>query len=135
MSTHDQQQLVEQVSAILTAVHQAQQTTAAVLAVTQNANRLRGNRPVPIGTGGRILAWGGSGRLVGWTLAAGAADVTVTFRDSRDTSGDPVAGPITVPANTSQAFALPDGGAGFGDGLFVDATGTFSGVAWIGADS
>jgi len=127
--------LVDTLSQLITTLREGQETTAAVLAVTQNANRLRGNRPVPIGTGGRILAWGGPGRLVGWTLAAGAADVTVTFRDSHDTSGDPVAGPITVTANTSQVFALPAGGAGFGDGLFVDATGTFSGVAWIGADS
>ncbi len=40
-----------------------------------------------------------------------------------------------MPANTSVAFALPDGGVGFGDGLYVDADAAFTGVAWIGADS
>ena len=130
-----QEQILDVLAQVATALERDHELQRAMLTVTQNANRLRGNRSVPIGTGGRILAWGGPGRLVGWTLSAGAAAATVTFRDSHDASGQPIAGPITVAANTSERFALPEGGAGFGDGLFIDATGTFTGVVWIGADS
>ncbi len=68
-----QDQIVDALAQIATALERDHELQRSVLSVTQNANRLRGNRPVPIGTGGRVMAWGGSGRLVGWTLAAAAA--------------------------------------------------------------
>jgi len=130
-----QEQIVDALAQVATALERDHELQRTVLTVTQNANRLRGNRPQPIGTGGRILAWGGPGRLVGWTIAAGATAVNVTFRDSHDNTGPAIAGPVNVPANTSKEFAVPAGGAGFGEALFVDADQAFTGVAWIGADS
>lgn len=126
--------LIDQVSALVDAVERQQATTAAVLATTQNAARLRADRPIEVGDGGVSLAWAGPGRLTGWTLAnTAAAPATVTVRDSRDAHGSTIA-VVTVPAGDSRAFSHHDG-VSFGDGLHVTAPVGVAGVVWIGAES
>ena len=129
-----QDQIVAALTELANTLERDRAVQQAILAETQNANRLRGERPVPAGAGGRILLWAGPGRLVGWSLAnTGEAPVTVTLRDSRDTTGDPIA-VVTIPAGASKELSIA-GGISFGDGLFADANDAFTGVVWIGAGS
>ena len=104
---------------------------ASGLAEYAGAMRLTGARPV---IASRPLVWGGSGRLVGWSVRATGGAVTVTLRDSRDTAGDIVA-VINVADATSQTIALPGAGVSFGEGLnaTVAGAGVLEGAYWLGA--
>jgi hypothetical protein len=103
---------------------------AAGLVETRNALRLRGARSVPVA--GSQLVNGGPGRLTGWSLrAAAGAPADVTFRDSRDAFGDPVA-VVTIPAGATSNHALP--GVSVTEALYIDVTaGAVSGSVHLGA--
>jgi hypothetical protein len=127
-----QDTLAEQLAHVVELVEIDHQKIAAALVQTNAGNRLRGARPLPAGTGGRPLLCAGAGRVVGWALTATAA-TTITLRDSRDTTGDPIAS-IAIPANGSAALWCGPGGISFGEGLFADvAGGPFTGAIWTGA--
>ena len=81
-----------------------------------------------------MLVWAGPGRLVGWSLTATTNDVTVTLRDSRDTTGDPIATIVVKAGSDAQQWAGP-GGVSFGEGLYADVSGagTLTGAVWLGA--
>lgn len=127
--------LADVLADLVTTLDATRAQNAAVLAASQNAARLRGDRPIGVGFGGVTLAWAGAGRLTGWTLRnPGADDVVVVLRDSRDAGGDAVA-TVVVPAGTSRELSHTVG-VSFGEGLFVDVVGgTVTGVLWIGADT
>jgi hypothetical protein len=126
---HELTQLREQ----LDVQHQA---TIAAHAATQNTNRLRGSRPVKVGAGGRTIINSGPGRLVGWSLHAATAPVTLTLRDSTDAGGDPIA-IVTVPAGGDVTVPVPAPGVSFGYGLYADITtagGVLTGSVWIASE-
>jgi hypothetical protein len=125
--------LNEKVAEALLEVEKQTAAVALGLAQWQNGARLTGARPLQVAGPSQRL-WGGSGRLVGWSLFAANGPVTVLIRDSR------VAGDGDVLA----AFALADGedaqqwmgptGVSFGEGLFVEKTGAGAlvGSVWTG---
>jgi hypothetical protein len=95
------------------------QELRAGLAEFHNGTRITGARYVPVS---RQLAWGGSGRLVGWSVLAVDGPVTVQLRDGRDASADVVA-IIDLVAGESETMALSGGGVAFGEALYLDASG------------
>lgn len=128
------EKMLEALTQLQTTLERDRAAIQAALAETTNANRLRGARPVPAGAAGRPLLWAGPGRLVGWSLTATGGAVEVTLRDSRDTTGDPVA-TIAIAAGGHAALWAGPGGVSFGEGLFADVTGagTLAGAIWLGA--
>lgn len=105
-------------------------TIAAGLAETNNALRLQGARNRPIYP--NSVAWAGSGRLVGWSLAGGASGGTVTVYDSRDTFGEVLA-VVQLDANKTSNHGLPGGGVSITEACFVAVTGTVTGSLYLGA--
>jgi hypothetical protein len=97
---------------------------------TNNALRLQGarNRPIYPNT----VAWAGSGRLVGWSIAGGASGGTVTVYDSRDTSGEVLA-VVAVGADETHNHGLPGGGVSVTEACFVAVTGSVTGSLYLGA--
>ena len=100
----------------------------------QNGTRLQGARYVPVGSGGRNLAWAGQGRLVGWSLRATGGAVSVDLHDSRDDSGDTIV-TIDLATGTSQTIWLGPGGVSLVEGLRVvpSGAGVLTGSVFIGA--
>lgn len=101
------------------------------LAQTEKAVRVRGARNRPIfGTG---LVWGGPGRFAGASLVnAGGTDVTVTWTDGEDGTGDFVAG-VVVKAGTSAQLNPPSPGVTFGRLSVTVTGGSISGTSYLGA--
>lgn len=112
-------------------------TLSTGLRESNNAVPLQGARYVGVGTaGGRTMAWGGSGRLVGWSLRATGGPVTVVLRDSRTDTGDVIAYVELTDASSDTQWFGP-GGISFGEGLYVQAiapgAGVIQGAVWLGA--
>ena len=124
-------QLLANLAAIPLELEHVRGTLAAGLAESVEGNRLTGARPV---VAGRPLVWGGSGRLVGWSLRATGGPVTVTLRDSHDATGDIVA-VVNIADATSQSFGVPGAGVSFGEALNATASGAgvLEGAWWLGA--
>jgi hypothetical protein len=79
------------------------------------------------------LAWGGQGRLLGWSARAGGADAVVTLHDGRSAEAEPLA-VVTVPANTTSNVTLPAGGASITEAVFASVTaGTITGTLYLSA--
>lgn len=102
-----------------------------------NGVPLQGARYVPVGATGRTMAWGGSGRLVGWSLRATGGPVTVVIRDARNLdSGDPFAYIELTDASSSNLWFGP-GGISFVEGLYVQqvapGAGVVQGAVYLGA--
>jgi hypothetical protein len=78
--------------------------------------------------------YSGAGRLVGWSLRAVTADVTITFRDGRGVDSDPIA-TVVVAAGKSDNNSMPGAGVAFVDALYAEVTtagGTIVGATWLG---
>ncbi len=106
---------------------------AAGLVETRNALRLQGARSEPL-NGSRLL-WGGSGRLVGWSLRATGGAVAVTLHDGRpETLGDVLA-VIDLAAGQSATVGLPGSGVSVTEACsaVVTGAGTVSGAVFLGA--
>ncbi|HEY0119345.1 MAG TPA: hypothetical protein VGC04_11240 [Cellulomonas sp.] len=134
MSTLEQH-LIGELAQLREQLERQHAATLAAHAATQNGNRLRGSRPVRVGAGGRTIVNSGPGRLVGWSLHAVTAPVTVTLRDSTDTNGDPIA-IITVPAGGDVSVPITPG-VSFGYGLYADvatAGGVLTGSVWVASE-
>jgi hypothetical protein len=104
------------------------------LAEFANGQRITANRAVGVA---RRLAWGGSGRLTGWSLLnEGAGTVRVTFHDGRDSSGDLLA-LVVLGAGQSVNEATPGPGLHFGEALWLQVTAPKAddllGAVWLGA--
>ncbi|MCL1872165.1 MAG: hypothetical protein FWF90_17385 [Promicromonosporaceae bacterium] len=126
--------LADVLADLVTTLDAQRAQTAALVVATQNATRLRGDRPIPVGVGGVTLAWAGAGRITGWTLRnLDDAPAVVTLRDSRNPDGEPVA-LVVIPTGESRELAGTS--VSFGEGLFFDAAGArVTGVVWIGAET
>lgn len=125
----------ERVAEALLEVQKHTAQVAAGLTQFNNGVRLTGARPLPVNTHGRL--WGGSGRLVGWSVYAKGGPVEVLVRDSRvGGAGDPLSGFNLVDGEES-AIWLGPGGVSFGEGIFLDlqagALTALRGSLWIGA--
>lgn len=105
---------------------------ASGMAETLKGLRIKGARPRPIIPNAVNQASGG--RLVGWSVRASGGDVTLTFRDGADVSGDPI-GTAAITNGTSSTHPLMPAGISFVSSLFVEVTGagTPVGAVWIGA--
>lgn len=104
---------------------------AAAFAESLRGSRLTGALARPIRA--NADSYGAGGRLVGWSLRSVTADVTVNFRDGRDTDADPIATEF-IPAGTAKTVSMP--GVSFVDRLYTEvitAGGTVFGAVWIGA--
>jgi hypothetical protein len=104
---------------------------ASTFATSLRGERLTGALPRPIRP--NAVQYGTAGRLVGWSLRASAADVTVTFHDGRNADADPLA-TVVVPAGRSDTTAFP--GVSFVGELYAEVTtagGTVTGAVWLGA--
>lgn len=101
------------------------------LAQSHAGNRLTGARPVDVT---RRLAWGGPGRLVGWSIRADVGAVTLTLRNGRDSTGE-VLGTVELATDQSHTVWMGPGGVDFGEALFLDVTGagTLVGAVYLGA--
>jgi hypothetical protein len=101
------------------------------MAEFHNGTRLTAARYVDVG---RRLAWGGAGRLVGWSVRAEGGAVTLTLRNGRDDSGEIMAVVQLDAANPATVWLGP-GGVAFGEALYLDVTGPgqLVGAVWIGA--
>ena len=110
---------------------------------TSGAVRLEGARPIQINMTTPVsqLLWGGTGRLLGWTLrnGGGAGNIAVDFRNGRDDSADLLA---TVSIGSNSAWQqgtvwLGPSGVSITDALWIDPnpTGgaTLIGCVYIGA--
>jgi hypothetical protein len=96
---------------------------------TKDALRVTGARATPL----RPTVTSAGGRLVGWSLLAGAADATVVFHDGQTADGDVVA-VAKIPANDSRTAPIPGAGVAFVHGLFAEVTGgPVTGAVWLGA--
>lgn len=117
---------------ITQAVQEAREAVDAGLTQFHNAIRLQGARYVGVGAGGgRFMACGAPGRLVGWSLRAVGAASTVVLRDSRTAAGEIIA-EVVLAADTTQTVWL-HAGVSFTDGLFVDVVaGVIEGAVYIG---
>lgn len=107
----------------------------ATFAQTLRGNRLDGalSRPLRV----NAINYGANGRLVGWSLRAVAADVTVTLHDGQSTDADTIA-TVFIPSGTSSNVGTPGSGIGFVDALYAEvtlsvATGSVVGALWFGA--
>jgi hypothetical protein len=97
---------------------------------TKDALRVTGARATPFRPG-QVTSAGG--RLVGWSLLAGAAAATVVLHDGQTTDGD-VVGVAVIPANDSRTVPIPGAGVSFVHGLFAEVTGgPVTGAVWLGA--
>lgn len=101
------------------------------LAEFHNGTRITGARYVGVT---RRLAWGGSGRLVGWSVQAVDGPVRCVLHDGRDASGDVLAIVDLVDTESDCQWFGP-GGVAFGEALYLDVTGagTLTGSVWLGA--
>jgi hypothetical protein len=125
----------ERVAEALLEVEKQTAAVAAGLAQWQNGNRLTGARPIDASKHPRL--WGGSGRLVGWSLYAKGGPVELLIRDGRDAgTGDPLGGISLVDGGNSVHWLGP-GGVSFGEGVYLDVqSGNFTalrGSVWLGA--
>lgn len=121
---------------IADALLEVEKQTAAVavgLAQWQNGMRLTGSRSLQL-TGGSQRLWGGSGRLVGWSLFAKGGSCEVVIRDSRVAdAGDVLAAFTLVDGEDAQHWMGPTG-VSFGEGLYIEETGAgvLVGAIWTG---
>lgn len=125
--------IAEKIAEALLEVEKHTAEVAVGLAQWQNGNRLTGARPLSASAHPRL--YGGSGRLVGWSLFASGGPVTVLVRDSRVTGdGDVLAAFSLVDGEDAQQWMGP-GGISFGEGIFLEKTGAGAlvGSVWIGA--
>jgi hypothetical protein len=100
------------------------------LAESHAGTRLEGARYLPVD---RKLAWGGKGRLVGWSVRTVDAPVTVILRNGRDEGSEPIA-VIDLGPDQAQTIWLGPTGVFFGEALYLDRTGgDLQGAVWIGA--
>lgn len=101
------------------------------LAQTEKAVRLRGARNRPLYGSG--LVWNGTGRFAGASLVnAGGTDVTVTWTEGPDGTGDFVAGAI-VKAGTSTQITPPSPGISFNRLTVTVSGGSVQGSSYLGA--
>lgn len=118
---------------ITQAVAEAREAVDVGLAQFHNAIRLQGARYVGVGAGGgRFMAWGAAGRLVGWSLRAVGAPATLVLRDSRTAAGEIIA-EVSLAAGATETVWL-HAGVSFTDGLYVDVVdpGVVEGAVYIG---
>lgn len=107
------------------------------LAEFANGQRIDAARSVGVA---RRLAWGGSGRLVGWSLLnTGAGAVRLTFHDGRGPDGD-LLGVVVLAAGQAVTTATPGSGLHFGEALWLQVTlsggavdADLIGAVWLGA--
>ena len=101
------------------------------LAEFHNGTRITGARYIGVN---RRLAWGGTGRLVGWSVQATGGPVRCLLRDGHDESGDVLAVIDLVDTESDNQWFGP-GGISFGEALYLDVTGagTLIGSVWLGA--
>lgn len=103
---------------------------------TRNALRLQGARTVTLnGNAGTQSVWAGPGRLVGWSVLAGASPVTVSIYDGRPDSYT-TADLVAVFALTAGQSANHAGGGGVSITeacTVVVAGGTVTGAIHLGA--
>lgn len=121
----------EKVTNALLASERHMAEIAVGLAAFQNGHRITAARSLPVNV---ARAWGGSGRVVGWSVKATGGPVTVYLRDSRDVEGQVLA-VIDLTDGQHETVSLAPGGVSFGEGLFLDKTGagTLAGAVWLGA--
>lgn len=117
----------------LTEVQLRSAEIAAGLAQWQNGNRLTAARPLQVN--GHPRLWGGSGRLVGWSVYAKGGPVEVLIRDSRVTGAGDVLGGFNLVDGEGDKLWLGPGGVSFGEGIFLEKTGAgaLQGALWLGA--
>jgi hypothetical protein len=121
------------VGAIERAEENVQNTVRAGLAETTGAVRLTGARVLPIYP--NSLAWGGQGRLVGWSVRGTTPDgseTTITVHDGRDDSA-PILATVTVAAGKAATVWLGPGGVTITEACFVKVTGSLAGSLYLGA--
>lgn len=120
----------DQVAEALLKVEQHSAEVASGLALFNNGQRLTAARPMNV-TAKRV--WGGSGRLVGWSVKATGGPVTVLVRDSRDSEGQVLA-VIDLLDTESETVSLGTAGVSFGEGIYLDRSGagTLIGSVWLG---
>jgi hypothetical protein len=97
--------------------------------------RLQAARPVAIGATPQKLLWGGSCRLVGWSLRAASGTATLTLRNGRDDAADIVA-TVTLSADgVTDTRWLAPGGVSVTEALWATYTGagTVTGAVYLGA--
>jgi hypothetical protein len=126
--------LIDTLAQVPLELERLRNVTEAGLAQSHNSAPLTGARHLVAGPAGRAMAWGGAGRLVGWSVRSTGGASTVTLRDSRDTSGEIIA-VINLVAETSETQCLPAPGISFGEGLNATVTGpgVLEGAYWLGA--
>jgi hypothetical protein len=106
---------------------------SAGLSESHNARPVDAARYLP--AGGRKLAWGAPGRLVGWSVHAVDGPVTVYLRDGRDESSEEFAIVDLVEGETNAQWFGP-GGVAFTEALYAHQAaggGRLVGSWWIGA--
>lgn len=101
---------------------------AAGLAETVNGLRVTAARPQPILPN---AVNGGRGRLVGWSLKAGAAG-TVTLYAARAVDPQAVLAVIPLAAGAGDTKLPTGSGVSFGDGLYVDGPADVTGALYFG---
>jgi hypothetical protein len=125
----------ERIAEALLEVQKHTADVAAGLAQWNNGQRLTGARPIDASRHPRL--WGGSGRLVGWSVYAKGGPVELLIRDSRVSgAGDPLAGINLVDGGNSVHWLGP-GGVSFGEGLYLEVQSgsltALKGTIWLGA--
>lgn len=103
------------------------------LAEFHNGSRLTAARYIDVNRG--PMAWGGTGRLVGWSVRnAGAEAATLTLRNGRDASDEALA-VVELAAGEAQTVWLGPGGVHFGEALYleVSAGAELVGAVYLGA--
>lgn len=101
------------------------------LAESHNGVRLTGARYVSLG---RPLVWGGTGRLVGWSIRSTGGSSNLTLHNSRDNSGEVIA-VITLAAEAGETIWFGSSGVTFTEGLYISGAGAgvLEGAIWLGA--
>ncbi|MFP5372398.1 MAG: hypothetical protein ACLGI3_16845 [Actinomycetes bacterium] len=107
------------------------------LAEFANGQRVTAGRAVGVA---RRLAWGGSGRLTGWSLLnGGTGTVQLTFHDGRGPEGD-LLGVVVLAPGEDVTAATPGPGLHFGEALWLQVTLSggavdvdLIGAVWLGA--
>jgi len=121
----------ERIADALLEVEKHTAEVAVGLAKWRNGQMLTGARALNAADHAR--RWGGSGRLLGWSVKATGGAVQTLIRDGRASGDGDIIAIIDLVDGESETIPLGPDGISFGEGLYLDKTGAGSliGAVWI----